>query len=47
MMLYEIIKELKTAIKNKDEKNIKLYRRILNRHGMDDFTINMLLTNIK
>ena len=44
MLLREILNALKQAIKNKDKDAIKRYRKILNNNGMDNNTINILLS---
>lgn len=44
-MLYELLKQLKVAYKNNDQKEIKRIRSILNKNGMDDITISVLLNS--
>lgn len=45
-MINEVLKQLKTAIDNHDKKTIAACKRVLNRSGMDDMTIMMLLSRI-
>ena len=44
-MIKEVLNQLKTAIDNHDKKTIAACKRILNRSGMDDMTIMMLLSH--
>lgn len=45
-MLNEILKQLKEAINKNDRKKIQACKRVLNRNGMDDYTIQLLLQRL-
>ena len=45
-MLQELLKELKQALNDHDEKAAKAIIKTLNRAGMDNYTIKILLQDI-
>ena len=45
-MLFEILKQLKDAIKNNDKKSAERLRKQLYKLGVDDITINYLLSQL-